>query len=70
MVSMLPTSSEGVSITFDHELPFIVENADSWENSEDPSRYDWLSTVAGLGAKSWDEFFFICLDGSLQHPMK
>jgi hypothetical protein len=55
---------------FDHVLPSIVEGTKTWSGVDEPSRLDWLSLVANMDSKSWDEYLNTCLDGALQQPLK
>ncbi|KAK7182742.1 hypothetical protein DPSP01_013925 [Paraphaeosphaeria sporulosa] len=51
-------------------LPSLVEGTKSWSSPEEPSRLDWLSMVADLDARSWDDLLNSSLDGALQQPLK
>ncbi|KAF2449872.1 hypothetical protein P171DRAFT_480930 [Karstenula rhodostoma CBS 690.94] len=64
------TGSEGEGGKLDHGLPSIVEGPKLWTGLEEPSRLDWLSMVADMGANSWAEFLDTCFDGALQQPPK
>jgi hypothetical protein len=55
---------------FDHVLPSIVEGTKPCSAADEPSRLDWLSMVADMDSKSWDEYLNTCLDGALQQPLK
>lgn len=56
--------------TFDHILSSSAEGTKAWTGGEGPSGLDWLSMVADMNSKSWDEDLMTCLDSTLQQPFK